>query len=61
MNEYELPLSFVMALAQNERAMARFSSLTDTEKKLIIKHTQGVKSKSEMRSYVNNMFSGPGI
>ena len=58
MHEFELPLGFGMALAQNETAMSVFESLSKDEKKAIINKTHGVKSKSEMRSLVNSLLGG---
>lgn len=57
MSKIELPLGFGMALAQNEAAMAKFESLSETEKKAIIQKTHSVTSKREMQSLVSNMVS----
>lgn len=57
MSKIELPLGFGMALAQNEAAMAKFESLSETEKKDIIQKTHSVTSKREMQSLVSNMVS----
>lgn len=58
MSEFELPLGFGMALAQNEAAMSVFESLSDSEKKAIINKTHSVKSKSEMNALVNSLLGG---
>lgn len=50
-----LPLGFGMALAQNEAAMKRFSSMTEAEKQAVIQRTQQVKSKSEMQQLVSGL------
>lgn len=57
MSKIELPLGFGMALAQNEAAMARFESLSDSEKQAILQKTHNVKSKAEMRTLVDNISS----
>lgn len=58
MKEFELPMGFGMALAQNERAMAKFEKLSDSEKEAVIQKTHSVRSKSEMRSLVNSLTDG---
>ncbi|MBP3509830.1 MAG: hypothetical protein J6J99_08845 [Oscillibacter sp.] len=51
----ELPLGFGMALAQHPEAMARFSNLTEEEQRAIIDGAHAVRSKQEMRAYVENL------
>ncbi|MGN0519800.1 MAG: hypothetical protein ACI4LB_03590 [Candidatus Fimenecus sp.] len=58
MSEKELPLGFGMALAQNERAMAAFEALSDTEKQAILEKTHAVQSKQEMHALVNILAKG---
>ena len=55
MNNPELPLSFVMNLAQNEPARKRFHALSEAEKADVINKSYGVNSKEEMRSLVNSL------
>ena len=55
----ELPLGFGMALAQNEAAMKRFESLSETEKQAVLAKTHSVRSKQEMRQLVDGLCS-PG-
>lgn len=47
-----LPLGLAMSLAQNEAAMNRFTSMTDTEKQALIEQSHQVKSKREMQQLV---------
>lgn len=54
-NGYGIPMGFGMALAQNSRAMAYFSSLSEEQRKSIIDGTHSINSKQEMQSYVNNL------
>ena len=54
----ELPLGFGMALAQNETAMQRFESMTQEQKEAIVAQTSKVRSKSEMRAFVDRLASG---
>jgi len=54
----ELPLGFGMALAQNEAAMHRFESLTETEKQAVLRQVHNVHSKAEMRQLVSGLSSG---
>lgn len=51
----ELPLSFVMNLAQNETALKRFEAMSKEEKENIINKTHEVNSREEMRNLVNNL------
>ncbi|MCM1286228.1 MAG: hypothetical protein NC213_07720 [Acetobacter sp.] len=55
MNGKELPLSFVMNLAQNETALKRFEAMSKEEKEAIIKKTHEINSREEMRNLVNNL------
>lgn len=57
----ELPLGLGMALAQNEEAMKKFESLSETEKRAVIDKTHSVNSKKEMRALVNNLTIGADI
>ncbi len=51
----ELPLGFGMALAQNEAAMHRFESLSETEKQSVLNQVHNVHSKAEMRRLVSDL------
>lgn len=55
MESNALPLGFGMALAQNEAAMKKFESMTETEKKAFLQRTHQVQSKSEMRRLVSSL------
>ncbi len=53
----EIPLGFGMALAQRPEAMQKFASLSEAEKQKIINGTHSLRSKAEMRKYVDNIIS----
>lgn len=55
MENYEMPMGFGMALAQNPAAMQKFANLSEEEKQKIIAGTHSVSSKEEMQSYVNKL------
>lgn len=55
MSNIELPLDFGMALAQNEAAMKKFESMTESEKQAILQQTHSVKSKREMHQLVSSL------
>lgn len=57
----ELSLGFVMALAQNESAIAKFNNLSVKEKEAVIEKTHGIATKAEMRSFVDNLTRGAGL
>lgn len=52
MTNMELPLGFGMALAQNEAAMKKFESMTESEKQAIL---HNIKSKREMQQLVASL------
>ena len=51
----ELPLGFSMALAENLDALDAFSRLSNEEKKKIVADCGSVRSKQEMRAYVDSL------
>lgn len=55
MEKTSLPLGFAMALAQNEPAMKRFESLSETEKHAFLQRTQAVNYKDEMQRLVSEL------
>lgn len=50
-----MPVGFSMALAMNQRAMKRYSDLTEAEKEKIILQCKDAKSKEEMDKIVNSL------
>lgn len=55
MTSMELPLGFGMALAQNEAAMKKFESMTESEKQAILQQTHNVRSKREMQQLIASL------
>lgn len=55
MEQNELPLGFGMALAQHPEAMERFAGLPEAERQAIIDGAHAVRSKQEMRAYVEQL------
>ncbi|MBE6701911.1 MAG: hypothetical protein E7585_00645 [Ruminococcaceae bacterium] len=53
----ELPLGFAMALAENPAAMQAFAVLGEEKKREIIAGTHAVRSKAEMRRYVDRLLT----
>ncbi len=51
----EMPMGLGMALAQNLEAMNRFASLPRERQQAIIAHTHSIRSKEEMRAYVQSL------
>ena len=51
----EIPLGFGMALAQNLKAMERFSAMSKKEQSEIIERTSRIKSKEEMRAFTDHI------
>ena len=54
-NGSEIPLGLGMALAENLPAMNHFASLSPTAQQQVIEHTHAVRSKQEMRAYVDSL------
>ena len=58
MTKDEMPVGFAMALAMNPEAMQKFGTLSEEQKQQIIAGTQAVKSRDEMRHYVDSLVNG---
>lgn len=56
----ELPTGFAMALAMNEAAMKNFESLSPEEKSALVRQTHSVKSRDEMRQFVDQLAQPQG-
>ncbi len=54
----EMPVGFVSALAANSEAMQKFSAYSSEQKKQVIDGTKHIRSKLEMRNYVNQIAEG---
>ena len=55
MTKDEMPVGFAMALAMNPEAMQKFGALSEKQKQQIIEGTHTVKSRDEMRRYVDSL------
>ncbi len=55
MKKSEMPVGFSMALSMNPDAMQKFATLDETQKQSILAGTHDIKSKEEMRKYVNSL------
>lgn len=55
LNDPGVPLGFGMALAQNPDAMDVFSGLTQAQREQVLAKSRRIRSKAEMRSYVNSL------
>jgi len=51
----DIPMGFGMALAQNSPAMMRFAGLPEEERRAIVAGTHAIRSKDEMRDYVEKI------
>ena len=52
----ELPIGFTMELAMHSDALVRFSNMNKEEQENIIYGAKQIKSRNEMRHYVENIF-----
>ncbi|MBQ4598844.1 MAG: hypothetical protein IJB19_02920 [Clostridia bacterium] len=55
MDNNEMPLGFGFALAQNPKAMEKFSNLSEAEQTAILQKAHAASSKTEMQSLVNTL------
>ena len=53
-----MPIGFSMALAQNEAAVSRFGTMTESEKQAILSKAHGARSEREMEQIVASLVSG---
>ena len=58
MTKDEMLVGFAMALAMNPEAMQKFGTLSEEQKQQIIAGTHAVKSRDEMRHYVDSLVNG---
>ena len=58
MTKDEMPVGFAMALAMHPEAMQKFGTLSEEQKQQIIAGTHAVKSRDEMRHYVDSLVNG---
>lgn len=57
MERNEMPVGFAMALAQNSEAMQILSLLSEEKKQKIITGIHSIRSRDDMRRYVNALVS----
>ena len=55
MDNNQLPIGLGLSLAMNQKAMDRFSGMTEAEKERTIAKSRGVKSKREMYRIVSSL------
>ena len=53
-----MPIGFSRALAQNEAALSRFGTRTESEKQAILSKAHGARSEREMEQIVASLVSG---
>lgn len=56
----DLPMSFGMALLQNERAALAFYALSPAQQQAVIQRTHAISSKAEMRALVSDLADQAG-
>ena len=56
MNNEEIPIGFLMELAQHTDVLNRFSQLSENEQHQAIEKSRKIHSKNEMRQYVESIF-----
>ncbi len=61
MSNFDLPLGLGMAFAQNERAMAKFESMSDADKRAFVERSHNVSSRTEMDALVNSLTDSTGV
>lgn len=58
MDQKGIPLGLGFALAQNTRAMERFSAMTEAGRAQVLQRAHAVSSKEEMQMLVNELAGG---
>ena len=58
MDADQLPVGFLMALAQNPAATAYFGSLSEEQKQQVVQQARQAQSRREMREIVNQLGQG---
>lgn len=58
MNNKDLPIGFVMALAQNENALKSFEGMSDEQKQALVNKSRKINSKKEMHCFVESLSQG---
>lgn len=54
----ELPMGLGFSLSMNQKAMERFSGMSDPEKMQVIEKSRQVTSKKEMEKLINRLEEG---
>lgn len=52
----EIPMGLNMAMAKNLDAMTYFTNLSKDKQRQIVDYTHNIKSKKEMRAFVDSQF-----
>lgn len=50
-----LPMGFAMTLAQNDKALECYMNMSSAQKQDVLNRTSGIKTKKDMRKFVNNL------
>ena len=61
MNYSQLPSGFKAELVLNERARAKFDSLGEKEKHLVVSRARSIGTKHEMKSFVRSIVDSTGF
>ena len=56
-NREELPMGFAFQLSMNEKAMERFTAMTQEEKRQVVDAARNVTSKEQMKGIVSDLAS----
>ena len=56
MRNEDIPIGFTMELSKDENALSAFSSLTSDQQRQVIDGAKQMKTRQEMRNYVENQF-----
>ncbi len=54
-NRDDMPMGFAFQLSMNEKAMEKFSGMTETEKKQVLDAARNVTSKEQMKGIVSDL------
>lgn len=61
MDKNQLPSDFNAELMQNEKARAKFNSLSEAEKRIVAQRAHSINTRHEMKSFVRSIVDSTGF
>ena len=61
MNYSQLPSGFKTQLMQNEKARAKFNSMSERERDFVVDRARAISTRHEMKSFVRSLTDSTGF